>query len=223
MPDLRTRVQAIIDYEGDDQRLEWVKRELKRALDETAMPETDKGLVERLRELAAHKPFYNRNDDDFINRLAKTFHEIGSDDYTKAWSAQKSNYRGSVRKTMRQFINTLLSCGMFPAEQSALTEAADAIERLEWERDTWKWADAAKGKQILEFSEALTTAEASLSAAQAEIAELRGANEAFAALDVADRLIERAYGTDVPKEWNDAYRAVSDARSLIGGNPNVGR
>lgn len=32
------------------------------------------------------------------------------------------------------------------------------------------------------------------------------------ALDVADRLIERAYGTDVPQEWHDAYAGVAAAR-----------
>lgn len=35
------------------------------------------------------------------------------------------------------------------------------------------------------------------------------------ALDVADRIIERALGTDVPGEWNDSYRAVADARTAL--------
>lgn len=40
-----------------------------------------------------------------------------------------------------------------------------------------------------------------------------GATEAFAAVALADTLIERALGTDVPQEWHDAYRAVAEARS----------
>lgn len=40
-----------------------------------------------------------------------------------------------------------------------------------------------------------------------------GAAEAFEALDVADALIERAYGTDVPEEWNAAIRRVQEART----------
>ena len=40
-----------------------------------------------------------------------------------------------------------------------------------------------------------------------------GAPEAFAALDVADRIIERAFGTEVPGDWHEAYRAVAKARS----------
>lgn len=44
-----------------------------------------------------------------------------------------------------------------------------------------------------------------------------GSEEAFAALDLADELIERAYGTDIPKEWNRAYRKVARARSTLGG------
>jgi len=38
--------------------------------------------------------------------------------------------------------------------------------------------------------------------------------DAYDALDIADRLIERAYGADVPDEWNAAYRAVAQARAL---------
>ncbi|MET3790711.1 hypothetical protein [Aquamicrobium terrae] len=44
-----------------------------------------------------------------------------------------------------------------------------------------------------------------------------GAAEAFAALDLADRLIESAYGTDTPREWNKAFRQVAKARSMKGG------
>lgn len=40
-----------------------------------------------------------------------------------------------------------------------------------------------------------------------------GAAQAFDAVDVADRLIEAAYGTDVPAEWDTALRAVADARA----------
>jgi len=38
------------------------------------------------------------------------------------------------------------------------------------------------------------------------------ADLAYSALDLADRIIERATGMDTPKEWNDAYRAVAKAR-----------
>ena len=41
-----------------------------------------------------------------------------------------------------------------------------------------------------------------------------GAPEAFDALDLADRLIERAYGGDTPPEWTKAYRGVAKARAL---------
>ncbi len=41
--------------------------------------------------------------------------------------------------------------------------------------------------------------------------------EAFVALDLADRLIESAYGTDTPREWDKAFRSVAKARSLKGG------
>ena len=49
---------------------------------------------------------------------------------------------------------------------------------------------------------------ASLLRSQAAINEA-----ACSALDIADRLIERSYGTDTPAEWHDAYRAVAKARS----------
>ncbi|TPM37017.1 hypothetical protein [Mesorhizobium sp. B2-3-2] len=45
-----------------------------------------------------------------------------------------------------------------------------------------------------------------------------GAEEAFAALDLADRLIERGYGNETPKEWHNAYRAVAKARSAPQGS-----
>ncbi len=35
------------------------------------------------------------------------------------------------------------------------------------------------------------------------------------ALDVADRLIERGYGVDTPKEWNEEMRAVAKARTSL--------
>ena len=35
------------------------------------------------------------------------------------------------------------------------------------------------------------------------------------ALDTADRIIEREFGLDVPKEWNAAYRAVAKSRAAI--------
>lgn len=40
-----------------------------------------------------------------------------------------------------------------------------------------------------------------------------GAVEAFRAIDVADRLIQAAYGDDVPKEWNKAWKSVAKARA----------
>jgi hypothetical protein len=43
--------------------------------------------------------------------------------------------------------------------------------------------------------------------------KMPGAEEAFAALDLADRLIERGYGNETPKEWHKAYRAVAEARA----------
>jgi hypothetical protein len=46
------------------------------------------------------------------------------------------------------------------------------------------------------------------------VAETPGAQEAFRALDVADRIIERACGVDVAQEWNDVYAAVAEARSV---------
>jgi hypothetical protein len=42
-----------------------------------------------------------------------------------------------------------------------------------------------------------------LAATQEENRRLRSA------LDIADRLIERGYGLDVPKEWNKAYRSIA--------------
>jgi hypothetical protein len=41
----------------------------------------------------------------------------------------------------------------------------------------------------------------------------KAARLAFDALDLADALIERAYGTEIPPEWNKAYRAVARARA----------
>lgn len=35
----------------------------------------------------------------------------------------------------------------------------------------------------------------------------------WAALDTADRIIERALGTDVPNDWHVAYRRASKARA----------
>ncbi|SKA20259.1 hypothetical protein [Consotaella salsifontis] len=69
---------------------------------------------------------------------------------------------------------------------------------------------------------------AAISAAEAEIAALKeaverlkrektaGAAEAFDALDVADRIIGHAYGTDTPAEWHRAYRKVARARAALG-------
>lgn len=45
--------------------------------------------------------------------------------------------------------------------------------------------------------------------------ETPGALEAFAALDVADRIIEREMGVDVPPEWNAAYRKVAKVRAAL--------
>jgi len=42
-----------------------------------------------------------------------------------------------------------------------------------------------------------------------------GADEAFDALDLADNLIGRAYGTDVPVEWNRAIKKVARARTIL--------
>lgn len=42
------------------------------------------------------------------------------------------------------------------------------------------------------------------------------------ALDTADRLIERAYGMDVPFEWNEAFKAAQDARSALPEGEGVG-
>ena len=39
-----------------------------------------------------------------------------------------------------------------------------------------------------------------------------GATAAFRAIDVADRLIQSAYGDEVPSEWNKAFRSVAKAR-----------
>lgn len=46
-----------------------------------------------------------------------------------------------------------------------------------------------------------------------EKAKTPGAAAAFDALDVADRLIERAYGDEIPPEWTKAYRRVAKARA----------
>lgn len=46
--------------------------------------------------------------------------------------------------------------------------------------------------------------------------ETPGAREAFSALDIADSLIERAYGVDTPKEWHDQIAAVAKARAALG-------
>lgn len=41
------------------------------------------------------------------------------------------------------------------------------------------------------------------------------ARAAYDALDLADRLIERGYGIDVPQEWHEAFKAVADARAAL--------
>lgn len=45
--------------------------------------------------------------------------------------------------------------------------------------------------------------------------ETPGAAEAFDAVDVADRLIERAYGDEVPVEWTKTFKGVAKARSAM--------
>lgn len=45
--------------------------------------------------------------------------------------------------------------------------------------------------------------------------ETPGADEAFDAIDVADRLIERAYGDEVPTEWTKTIKGVAKARSAL--------
>jgi hypothetical protein len=50
----------------------------------------------------------------------------------------------------------------------------------------------------------------------ARLSSYREALEAYAtALDIADALIERGYGTDVPAKWRTAYRSAADARSAL--------
>jgi hypothetical protein len=34
-------------------------------------------------------------------------------------------------------------------------------------------------------------------------------------LDLADRLIERGYGTSTPNEWHAAYRSVAETRAAL--------
>lgn len=42
-----------------------------------------------------------------------------------------------------------------------------------------------------------------------------GATEAFDAIDVADRLIERAYGDEIPADWTKAHGRVAKARAAL--------
>ena len=88
------------------------------------------GLVERLLSAAGFKPFYSRDDDKFVNDIAKARHEITTDDYGPSWRTIKSNHRGNVRREVRTAINALLTCGYFPLAQSDMREAADEITRL---------------------------------------------------------------------------------------------
>lgn len=53
-------------------------------------------------------------------------------------------------------------------------------------------------------------------AAEARVKELEAVRRACAdALTVADRLIERGYGTDTPNEWHRVMRQVQKAVALI--------
>ena len=51
------------------------------------------------------------------------------------------------------------------------------------------------------------------------VRETPGAAEAFDAVDVADRLIERAYGDEVPAEWTKTFKGVAKARSAMKSAP----
>lgn len=66
----------------------------------------------------------------------------------------------------------------------------------------------------MDWPEVINEAASALEATKGQAEAITpGAMEAFTALDVADRIIERAFGTEVPNDWNDAYRAVAKARS----------
>jgi len=99
-------------------------------------------------------------------------------------------------------------------------------------KSTWRWDVVdARGVSIKQFNEeqarAIVTAVNSHSTLTEENARLSirvkemeeretpGASEAFTALDLADNLIERSYGTDVPVEWKRAIKKVVRARTAL--------
>jgi hypothetical protein len=77
------------------------------------------------------------------------------------------------------------------------------------------WTDKDNGRQLLAWGKPMTDlvytcAPLVYAATPAQPAEERAAM--VDAIDVADRLIERAFGTDKPQDWEDAFRKVVEAR-----------
>jgi hypothetical protein len=88
-------------------------------------------------------------------------------------------------------------------------------------QDIPEWEIAVPGGKSIarvtreEDAQLIVTAVNSHDTLELEERETPGASEAFTALDLADSLIERAYGTDVPAEWKRAIKKVARARTAL--------
>ena len=107
-----------------------------------------------------------------------------------------------------------------PAEIGATVEE---IARL-IDPDGWARADACAGREGVPAREvgawlddSMTKAKAIRRLSTGGAGREPGATEAFDALDVADRLLERAYGDEMPPEWSRAYCGVAMARASAAG------
>lgn len=109
--------------------------------------------------------------------------------------------------TLRDALAALLPASAEPAWWLVVNQHGEAVS-------AHKVKEAALGHESgLWSGDELVPLYASPPASGAVEAGTPGAQEAFVALDVADRIIERAFGTEVPGDWHEAYRAVAKARS----------
>ena len=120
------------------------------------------------------------------------------------------------------------------AEELLAAERAkyrDAMEKLvESQRETLVWQqraidlkadNAAKDARIKELQRVETELCTSIGSLEARLAAAEKALEAAdTAITFADKLIERGYGSDTPREWHKVIVAAQKARAVLGGKPS---
>jgi hypothetical protein len=100
-----------------------------------------------------------------------------------------------------------------PNDAQALAEALAQNAKLAAElKDAWAQIEAMTHDHAMDVE----AAGEEITSLRAQVAALTAALGVDAdVLDLADRLIERGYGTSMPNEWHAAYRSVAETRAAL--------